>query len=222
MKLTITRHTENPIGAIAEAASICWNSTPKDKICDHVIETNHNRCLEFADITVIIEGVSAKVIREIYTHIAGTSRLQASTRYINYDNFDYIIPESIKNNISTMSIYTCYMENAKSTYEILLQNDIPKEDASFVLPLGYESKMILKINLSSLINMAKKRKCKRAFWEFRQFMDALDVELKKIDGWDYLTKYLKPQCEWLGYCPEKNGCGKTFKKSINNHLQIEK
>ena len=207
MKLTISRYTQDPIGAIAEASSICWDSIPNDKICDHVIKCGHNRPLEFADITVVIEGASAKVVREIYTHIAGTNRLQASTRYINYDNFDYIIPETIKNNMGAMSIYMYHMENVKSTYENLLKLGIPKEDASFVLPLGYESKMILKINFSSLINMAKKRMCQRAFWEYRQFMDLLIQELNKINGWDYLTKYLKPQCEWLGYCPEgSNSC----------------
>lgn len=55
--------------------------------------------LEFPQIYLEISGYSARVIRELYTHISGApTRLQASTRYIDYTNegFDCIIPKSIE------------------------------------------------------------------------------------------------------------------------------
>ena len=55
--------------------------------------------MEFPQIFLTIDGYSARVIRELYTHIGGApTRLQASTRYINYGDFEYIIPPSIQSN----------------------------------------------------------------------------------------------------------------------------
>lgn len=47
---------------------------------------------------MILDGYSARVIREWYTHIGGSpTRLQASTRYIDYEHgFDYVVPPSIE------------------------------------------------------------------------------------------------------------------------------
>ena len=49
---------------------------------------------------MVLQGYSARVAREWYTHIGGMpTRLQASTRYIDYEHgFDYIIPPSVENN----------------------------------------------------------------------------------------------------------------------------
>lgn len=61
------------------------------------IKSNHGRVFEFVNIEAIIEDYSARVIREWYTHIGGSpTRLQSSTRYVNYDNFEYIIPKQYR------------------------------------------------------------------------------------------------------------------------------
>lgn len=68
-----------------------------------------------------LSGYSAKVIRELYTHIGGQpTRLQASTRYINYTNFEYIIPNSIRNNIEALLIYKETMANISSSIDKLM------------------------------------------------------------------------------------------------------
>ena len=68
-----------------------------------------------------LSGYSAKVIRELYTHIGGSpTRLQASTRYINYTNFEYIIPNSIRNNIEALLIYKETMANISSSIDKLM------------------------------------------------------------------------------------------------------
>lgn len=54
------------------------------------IESEHGRTWEFPDVYAIIDGYSAKVVREWYTHVGGApTRLQASTRLLKeLDNKD--------------------------------------------------------------------------------------------------------------------------------------
>ncbi len=55
---------------------------------------------------MILDGYAARVIREWYNHIGGApTRLQASTRYINYKNFTYTRPPSVSENPEAEKIY---------------------------------------------------------------------------------------------------------------------
>jgi thymidylate synthase (FAD) len=192
---------------MGEVASSCWNSTPSPQIGIDCIESGHGRVLEYADVTIEISGYSARCIREIYTHIAGTSRLQSSTRYINYGEFNYIIPDSIKNNREALSKYNYLMANISQSYKILQDLNIPKEDIANILPLGMESKMVLKINARAILHMAELRLCNRAYWEFRNFMKELLNTLSKLNNeWAKIVSYAKPKCKVYGYCNEKNSC----------------
>ena len=94
--------TKKPITLIGKEAGLCWGANTKDdeknfKRGLDCLKSNHGRTLEFPQIYITIDGYSARFMRELYTHIAGgPSRLQASTRYINYEKgFEYIIPPSI-------------------------------------------------------------------------------------------------------------------------------
>jgi thymidylate synthase (FAD) len=207
--IKVLNYTKNPLSLMGECASSCWNSNPSPQIGIDCIESGHGRVLEFADVVLEIDGYSAKCVREIYTHIAGTSRLQSSTRYINYGEFKYILPESIKKNDLAFFKYIKLMQDIQFTYRELEELKIPKEDIANILPLGMKSKMILKINARAILHMAEVRLCERAYWEFRDFMDEfLNVLGKLDDEWLKIIKYAKPKCEVLGFCGEKNGCGK--------------
>jgi len=215
--IKVLNYTKNPLTLMGTAASSCWNSKPSAKIGIECIENNHGRILEFPDVTVEISNYSARVIREIYTHIVGTSRVQASTRYIKYGEFDYIIPETIANHNSALGVYCEAMNTIQEAYQKLEGYGIPKEDIANILPLGMESKMVLKINARALLHMAEVRLCSRAYWEFRNFMNELLNEISKLDDeWAKIVTYAKPKCEICGYCNEKFSCGKYPKKEMCN------
>jgi len=197
---------------MGEVASCCWNSNPSPKIGIDCIESGHGRVLEYADVTVEISGYSARCIREIYTAMIGVSKLQASTRYINYGEFNYIIPDSIKNNKKALDVYNYLMTYISHSYKALQDLNIPKEDIANILPLGMESKMVLKINARAILHMAELRLCNRAYWEFRNFMKELLGVLSKLDDeWAKIVSYAKPKCEVYGKCTEKNPCSKNEK-----------
>ena len=94
--------------------------------------------MEYVNIEMVLEGYSARVIREWYTHIGGApTRLQASTRYINYQNFEFVIPPSVKNKDLALERYRSCMEEIQKCASFLIEEcQIPKEDAAMLLPLG--------------------------------------------------------------------------------------
>lgn len=218
--------TTNPISLIGKEAGLCWGADTEDQEKNfkrglECIQNNHGRTMEFPQVYITIDGYSAKVVRELYTHIAGgPTRLQASTRYIDYKNFNFVVPPSMMwdTNSEACQIYFNCMEEIQKSVAKLEEIGIPREDATMLLPLGMETKMVLRTNLRHLYDMAGVRMCSRAYWEFRGlFFDILNTLGSYSEEWDYLIKKEKifmPRCERLGYCPEKYGCGRKSKKEI--------
>ena len=143
--------------------------------------------MEYVNVEMIINGYSAKVLREYYTHIGGApTRLQASTRYINYskgDGFTYTSPRSIDKN-GYYPVWKALMDTINRTIKTMIDNGVPVEDATMALPLAYSSKMVDKRNLRNLVDMSRQRMCRRAYWEYRElFRDICNALRGYSDDW---------------------------------------
>lgn len=215
--------TKNPITLIGARAGICWGADISDEQKNYkrgldCIESNHGRTFEFPNIEMVLDGYSARVIREWYTHIGGApTRLQASTRYINYENFEYITPSKIEKNPEALAIYNETMRVISENCQKLEAMGIPREDSALQLPLGMTTKIVDKRNPRNLIDMSRNRMCTRAYWEFRQLFDDILTALKNYSPeWEYIVNtQMMPKCEFLGYCPEKHSCGRKPKKQTD-------
>lgn len=218
-----TETTTEPITLIGYEAGICqghdeFNYEKCYKRGLECISSNHGRTFEFPQIYMTLSGYSARVIREIYTHIGGApTRLQESTRYIDCSNFNYITPKSIENNNEALKKYEDLMDKIKTTYTELKELGIEKEDSALILPLAMESKIVIRTNLRMLIDMSRQRKCSRAYWEFRDFFKNLEESLSFYsDEWNFLVndlKIFKSKCEDYGYCTEKKSCNRFPRKN---------
>ena len=213
--------TKNPIEMIGKEAGICWGSdteTPEKnyKRGINCLESGHGRTFEYPDIYMVIDGYSARVIREWYTHIGGApTRLQSSTRYINYEKgFDYVTPHTVQRNEEAERVYTDAMESIAEALRKLEALEIPREDSAMLLPLGMTTKIVDRRNLRNLIDMSRQRMCSRAFWEFRElFSDICEALGSYSEQWKYLVDhYMMPKCDVLGYCPEARSCGRHPKR----------
>lgn len=216
--------TKSPISLIGKRAGVCWGADVTDKEKNYkrgmdCILSNHGRTLEYVNVEMVLNGYSARVIREYYTHLGGNpTRLQASTRYIDYTKdggFEYVIPWSVQGNTEALVKYVACMETINSTcIELEKSFGIPREDSAMLLPLGMTTKIVDKRNLRNLVDMSRQRMCNRAYWEYRQlFHDICDSLSNISDEWKWIVDNLfAPKCEQLGYCPEKKSCGKKPKK----------
>ena len=217
-KITIQKETTvDPISLIGREAGVCWgaditNEEKNYKRGMDCLSSGHGRTWEYPQVYMVLDGYSARVIRELFTHIGGApSRLQASTRYINYQKgFDYVIPPSVNGKTSAAKVYEDAMRNITESMQKLESLNIPREDVAMLLPLGMESKVVLRTNLRNLIDMAHQRLCTRAYWEFRQLMrDLMQALSEYSDEWKYLVdNYFVPKCEVCGFCTEKKSCGR--------------
>lgn len=214
--IILNETTKNPITLIGERAGVCWGADTSDKKKNYkrglnCLLSGHGRTLEYVNVEFVLDGYSARVIREWFTHIGGApTRLQGSTRYIDYSNFKYVVPYSIRNNEKAKKIYEDTMmtisENAKFLENSL---NIPREDVAMLLPLGMCTRIVDKRNLRNLIDMSHQRECFRAYWEYREMFDDIKKALYEIsDEWKYIiNNYFQPKCIYLGRCPEKKSCG---------------
>ena len=220
-KITIqSETTKNPITLIGMEAGLCWgadttNNEKNYKRGKSCLKSGHMRTAEFPQVFMTIEGYSARVIREFYTHIAGgPTRLQESTRYVNYNDFDYIIPYTIEKNKDTEFIYIETMkkiQNAASALEVL---GIPREDIANLLPLGMTTKVVARTNTRHLIDMSHVRECTRAYWEMRELIRDIKKALSDYSPeWkEIVDTYFMPKCEFYGFCNEEHSCGRKPKR----------
>ena len=208
-----------PISLIGEEAGICWGADTSDRMKNQkrgmdCIKSNHGRTMEFPNVYMILDGYSARVIREFYTHIGGApTRLQASTRYIDYEHgFDSVCPASIKNNKNNEAweAYINALKSIKSSLQTLDACDVPREDSAMLLPLGMTTKVVVKINARTLMDMSRQRMCNRAYWEYRVlFKDICEALSLYSEEWEvFVSENFMAKCDACGYCVEAKCCGK--------------
>ncbi|WP_196032285.1 FAD-dependent thymidylate synthase [Flavonifractor plautii] len=214
---------KKPITMIGEEAGICWGADTSDDTKNYkrgidCLENGHGRTFEFPDVYMILDGYSARVIREWYTHIGGApTRLQASTRYIDYEHgFDYFAPPSVQNNQRALDIYSGMMDSISEALRDLDELGIPREDSALGLPLGMTTKIVCKHNARNLIDMSHQRMCKRAYHEYRKlFGDLCDALRAYSDEWRYLVDhYFMPKCKYMGFCNERYTCGRMPRRDV--------
>lgn len=219
--ITILPQTDkSPLNTIGYCAGICWNSDVSDtekniKRAKSCIKSGHTRTAEYPDVFCVIQGYSARCIRELYTHIIGTTRLQSSTRYVDAKNMN--VDEEFYYPFSTDEQKQVYKEGLNSvmqTYQKLEDLGASKEDAANILPLGMDTKIVWKINLRALMHFMSLRLCTRAYKEIRLLSNELKSKLQNLSPeWEWICKNLfVPKCESIGYCDEEHTCGRAISK----------
>lgn len=218
MEVKLTRITGDPILAIEEAASNCYDSTPSEdgKILKHCIKSGHTSVTEFCTFTFHIEGVSRSLLAQLTRHRHAGYAVR-SQRYCNEAGFGYVIPPTIEKNPDALAIYDEMMETIQSWYTYLQEQGIPNEDARMVLPNACETILEVTMNLRAFMNFCNERLCACAQWEIRQ----LAQKMKKLvtDEVPLLDEYLVPKCEKNGN--EYSFCTESKKRTCGRHLRLE-
>jgi thymidylate synthase (FAD) len=195
-----------------------------------LISIGHESVLEHVSFTFGIEGISRACSHQLVRHrIASYS--QKSQRYVNEDGFDFITPPEIAAVPEAKAEFERQMEALTESYnriaDILTENHKKtfmeqgfdekeaasrarkkaNEDARFVLPNACETKIVVTMNVRSLLNFFRHRCCCRAQWEIK---DVADEMLKLCcEAAPNVFKKAGPSCYAEGKCPEgKMTCGK--------------
>lgn len=158
---------------IESTGRTCYESHDKitedshKKLIRHLVKSGHTSVLEHASVTFRFANVSRSLTHQLVRHrIASYS--QKSQRYVKESNFDYIIPDSIKNNEFALEVYEEGMIVINRMYADLVDLGIRKEDARYVLPNACSTAIDATFNFRSLMNFFNERGDKHAQWEIRR------------------------------------------------------
>lgn len=186
MKVTLIQATPNPIETIAQIASICYDSDPKNPLglVKHLYRNGHHSVFEHIYFTFKIEGISRACSHQLVRH-RHCSFTQRSQRYCSEDGFGFVTPPTVDE-----GRFANDMEDIKDWYEEYQKSGVPNEDARYVLPNACETSLYLSCNLRELIHMSNERLCRRAQWEIRELVQQM-VYCVNADLWFMLV----PKCK---------------------------
>lgn len=206
MKVSLIQATPKPIETIAQIASICYDSDPKNPLglVKHLYRNGHHSVFEHIYFTFKIEGISRACSHQVVRH-RHCSFTQRSQRYCSEDGFSYVMPESIEE-VDEFDGFSGFMEMITENYRELVALGVPNEDARMVLPNACATSLYLSCNLRELIHICNERLCSRAQWEIRamvkEMVALVDPELQFM---------LVPKCK-SGRIICNAPCGKVGEK----------
>lgn len=201
-----------------------------ESFVDMLASIGHESPVEHASFTFAIEGISRACSHQLVRHrIASYS--QKSQRYVNENGFEFVTPPAIDECPEAKAEFDKQMAQITEGYEKIaaLLTDMhtktlmdegldektarsravkkANEDARFVLPNACETKIIVTMNVRTLLNFFRHRCCSRAQWEIKAVADEMLRLCCEVAP--NLFKKAGPSCVMLGRCPEgKMSCGK--------------
>lgn len=240
MKVTLLAHTPEPEKVIAASAKLCYSSSTVTELYDNLTEEKtigfidmlssigHQSPIEHVSFTFGIEGISRACSHQLVRHrIASYS--QKSQRYVNEDDFEFIVPPEIANDEQANAEFLKQMDALTQSYKKIAQiltdkhkkdlmlQGMPEdkaqsaarkkanEDARFLLPNACETKIVVTMNARSLMNFFRLRCCNRAQWEIKAVADEMLKLCSQVAP--TLFKNAGPACVG-GTCTEgKMSCG---------------
>ena len=211
MNVELIGFSPNPEKVPAMAAKLTHSKTKPEEldksskkelqaILDHVVNLGHQSVVEHTSFTFAISDVSRSLTHQLVRHrIASYS--QQSQRYVNLQEPNYVTPPKIAKDKKMKKAYDQTMERIWKEYNILLDMNIPAEDARYVLPNATCTNIIVTMNARSLLNFFELRCCLHAQWEIRSLANLMLKEVKKVAP--TIFKNAGPACRTKNICPEK-------------------
>ena len=225
LNVVLLRHTPEPEEVVAMAAKLCYSPSGveelKQKIeakdqaafVEKLASIGHLSPVEHISFTFGIEGISRACSHQLVRHRVA-SYSQQSQRYVKAEQFEYIIPPSIKQDPQTVREFEKCMAEAQENYtrvlhrleELGFKGEAGQQDARYLLPNAAETKIVVTMNARELLHFFRVRTCNRAQWEIRDMAVRMLEQAKKVAP----TIFAKagPGCLHAP-CPEgKMTCGK--------------
>jgi thymidylate synthase (FAD) len=176
--LSITPDAEKLIETAGRISHLSYDKQTEDsykEFIKRIIKLGHFSILEHAYATFKISEISRACSHQLVRHRI-CSFTQQSQRYVDESNFEYIIPDSVRNNLKAYELFTDFVNKAKSVYIELLKLGIKKEDARYVLPNATTTQIIMTANFREWRHIIELRGNINSQWEIRRIM----IEILKI------------------------------------------
>jgi len=220
MNVQLVTHTENPdkICAMAAYVSVAskplsefakvWTEGDTKKWLEIAIGKGHTSVLEHACFTFSLEGVSRALTHQLVRHRIA-SFTQQSLRRVKPSVESFKLPSTMRSSFRRAEVKSI-VKKIHESYQLLIEDGVPAEDARFVLPIGTTTNILVTMNCRELLEVFfPLRCCIKAQWEIREVAwDMLSLCKRRAP---VIFKNAGPRCYRLGYCPEGEPC-ELFKR----------
>ncbi len=219
LNVVLLRHTPEPEEVVAMAAKLCYSPSGveelKEKIeakdqaafVEKLASIGHLSPIEHVSFSFGIEGISRACSHQLVRHRVA-SYSQQSQRYVKEEQFDYVIPPSIKQDPALTREFEKFMAEAQENYtkvlkrleELGYKGEAGQQDARYLLPNAAETKIVVTMNARELLHFFRVRCCNRAQWEIREMAERMLGSCKKSGADD--IRQVGPR---LSLCPLPRG-----------------
>ena len=126
---------------------------PKNQdLIGKVLCSGHRSVIEHAVFSIALQNVSVYVEQYFIEHRLASFTVK-SRRYVDFGGLGYYIPPTLKG--TALTGYRQYMDSLFAAYQKLLDADVPKEDARFLLPYAFCSNFYCTLNARELVSLIR-------------------------------------------------------------------
>ncbi len=117
-----------------------------------VLRSGHRSVIEHAVFSIALQNVSVYV-EQYFIERRLASFTVKSRRYVDFSGLGYYIPSELSG--EALTAYRSYMDGLFAAYRKLLDADVPKEDARFLLPYAFCSNFYCTLNARELVSLIR-------------------------------------------------------------------
>lgn len=144
-----------------------------------VLRSGHRSVIEHAVFSIALRNVSVYV-EQYFIECRLASFTVKSRRYVDFSGLGFYIPSELTG--EALTAYKAYMDGLFTAYQRLLDADVPKEDARFLLPYAFCSNFYCTLNARELVSLIRSIRLGRggAIPELRGIADQLASQLAEL------------------------------------------
>lgn len=212
-------HTTDAPQVVAAGAKLCYSPSSASGIMKGLDAADvasflkklraagHASPFEHASFTFAIDGLSRVASHQLVRHrIASYS--QQSQRYVSVGGSNAVCPPTIAADPEASAVWEEHIRASREAYGKLSELGIPREDARFILPHGWETSLVMTMNARELHHFFGLRLCRRAQWEIRALAGRMLVLVREAAY--ELFDPAGPACVAGGGCAEAHPCGRPY------------
>ena len=182
LELELVAITPDPEKVIEQAGRTCYLSFDRIEedsdaaFIKRLLKMGHESPLEHAYATFRIRNCSRAMTHQLVRHrLMAVS--QQSQRYVNEDQFAYVLPETIPPEY--VEDFRQDMKTIQQMYRKWRDRGLKKEDARFVLPNACVSEIVVSADFREWRHIFKLRLSAKAQWEIRKACTKMLAILKQ-------------------------------------------
>ncbi|HDQ93321.1 MAG TPA: FAD-dependent thymidylate synthase [Synergistetes bacterium] len=219
ISVLLVANTPEPDMTVAAAARLCYSDASAGDLLEtmkgedisrfigHLRGSGHFSPFEHAVFTFAVEGVSRVCTHQLVRHRVA-SYSQQSQRYVEMKEPEVVTPPSIVSNPAVLDIFESSVRQSHAAYTAMVEAGVPREDARFILPHGWGTRIVITMNARELHHFFSMRLCRRAQWEIRDLArEMLRLAREKAPN---IFAVAGPDCVTRGKCFESRPCGKPY------------